>query len=469
MVPVRGVVSPRYLTLPDGVASLRPAEEALAFGREIGLDLDEYQEFVLRGALGERADGRWAASTVVDVEPRQNGKNETLTLRQLAGLVLWGESLQIHTAHKFDTAKEHAQRVFQIVEENERLDRLVKHIHRSNQETELRFKDGARLRFLARGTGGGRGFAKAQLIVLDEAMRILGGMLGAIIPTMSASAHRQLWVLSSAPLETPESDELRRICIRGRAGAPRMAYFEACADPDDDPHDERTWAKANPAYGRRIFAEAIEDELTTMSPEEFEQERLGIWNDDEDADLVIPAAAWAACCDHKSGPVGRLEFALDVDEDRAHASFAVAAVSPRGGTHVEIVDYRPGTEWVVARAVELQARWGGSLVLIARSPAASLRTELEQARVRVVEASSAQHLEACGGFYDAVVQGQIRHHDQTSLNIAVRAAERKYSGDAWVWDRRSSLTDISPLVAVTMARWLLEQPEANREVFVAWG
>lgn len=454
MVPAD--VSPRYLTLPSGAPS-QAAHEAIDLASLCGLDLDEHQRLVLGGACQEREPGRWAAFEVGVIEPRQNGKGSILEAREIAGLFLWGERLIIHTAHEFKTAEEHSMRVFALVEENESLSRRVKHIYRSNSKVELRLKDGARLRFLARSSGSGRGFAAADLLVLDEAYSLQSQMMAAVVPPLSTRPNAQLWYTSSAPLQTEESAVLRKFCRRGRQGSPRIAYYEWCADPEDDQDDPATWKKANPALGVRITEEFVESERVILG-EEWERERLGIWVDTEHSgELVIAEEAWAACRDEKSGPVGPVAFALDVAPSRSMAAFAVAGTSGRGGAHVEVVDYQPGTGWLVDRAKSLHEKWGGALAVASGSPAASLIEELEKARVPVVEVSPADHAAACGRLFDAVTDRQVRHLGQMWLDEAVGGAARKYYGDAWLWARRQSSVDISPLVACTLALWAYEQ------------
>jgi hypothetical protein len=56
---------------------------------------------------------------------------------------------------------------------------------------------------------------------------------------------------------------------------------------------------------------------------------------------------------------------------------------------------------------------------------------------------------------DAMTQGTAVHRDQTDLTAAVTGARSRRVGDAWAIDRTASLTDASPLVAVTLARWAL--------------
>ena len=49
------------------------------------------------------------------------------------------------------------------------------------------------------------------------------------------------------------------------------------------------------------------------------------------------------------------------------------------------------------------------------------------------------------------------HLGQSELDAAVANADRRNYDDAWLWSRRTSETDISPLVAVTLAHWVARQ------------
>jgi hypothetical protein len=72
--------------------------------------------------------------------------------------------------------------------------------------------------------------------------------------------------------------------------------------------------------------------------------------------------------------------------------------------------------------------------------------------------------------FDAVVAGDVAHAPDPDLDVAVAGASKRARGDAWVWDRRSSAVDVSPLSAVTLARWGAVGPEASvAEPFVVWG
>ena len=60
---------------------------------------------------------------------------------------------------------------------------------------------------------------------------------------------------------------------------------------------------------------------------------------------------------------------------------------------------------------------------------------------------------ACGGFHDSVVQRRVVHLGQGVLDTAVEGSKQRTLGDAWAWSRRSSRTNLAPLVAVTLAHY----------------
>lgn len=243
-----------------------------------------------------------------------------------------------------------------------------------------------------------------------------------------------------------------------------LAYAEFCADDGADPADPASWAQANPSYPVLITDDAIASLRSTLDGElgGFERECLGIWHDpSDDVDQVIPAEKWAGCVNLASALVGAPSIALEVSEDRQWSSFvAVGQSSLAPVPHGEFVDYKPGTDWVVARAVELQAAHGGALVIRKASPAASLLTELEKAGVDVVEVSTEEHAKACGQLFDLIVNGRFVHRDEPAMNYAVRHAVRRDYGDAWVWSQKRSTVDVSPLVGLTTAAFVHGQPKA---------
>jgi len=439
--------------------------EAAELAESAGLILDEWQRYALDVALGERADGQWAAFEVGMVVSRQNGKGSVLEARELAGLFLFGEELILHSAHEFKTAQEAFRRVLSLVENTDHLRKRVARVRTSHGEEGIELVGGARLRFVARSTGSGRGFS-GDCVILDEAYNLGAEAMAALLPTLSARPNPQLWYTSSAPMST--STQLHRVRRRAlEGGDARLAFLEWSAEEADDEDDPATWARANPALGIRIGAEFVESERAAMPPEVFRRERLGI-PDLAPEDLqgrVIPEAVWESSRDPASQVAGPVAFAVDVTPDRSFA--AVVAVGRRadGRVHVETVDHLPHTGWVVERMAELTSRHPHvGVALDPAGPAGSLIPELTTRGLTPRLVTSRGLAQSCGRLLDLAVDDQLRHLGQPTLSSAVEQAVRRPLGDAWAWTRSGSGADICPLVAATVAVWLLFEVEADPPV-----
>lgn len=448
--PLVGVQRPRVEHVPDYVSSA--GEEAIEFCDSVGLHLDPWQRHVITQSLGERRDGKWAAFEVAALIPRQNGKGALLEARELAGLFLFGEQLLLHSAHEFKTAAEAFRRVLFHIENNADLRKRVKKVRTSHGDEGVELTNGARLRFVARSTGSGRGFS-GDTVILDEAYNLSSDGMSALLPTLSARPNPQIWYTSSAGMES--SDQLRRVRDRGLNGeGKRLAYFEWSSAPDVDLDDRQAWAQANPALGIRITEEFIESERDAMDDLGFSRERLGIWFDPS-AMMVIDGRKWAELADPTSKAAGPLVFAVDATPDRSGAAIAVAGRREDGLGHVEVVESRGmhGTSWVLPRLEELYKRWSPqALVLDPASAAGAWLPALQERGIEPVLVTGREMAQACGALYEDVVENSaFRHLDQPQLNAALSGARKRPVGDAWGWHRRDSGIDISPLVAATLA------------------
>jgi hypothetical protein len=441
-------------------------DAAVQFAAEAGLFLDPWQQEVLRGSMGVVKGGKWAARNVGLLVPRQNGKGSVLEARELFGLFVLGEPLIIHSAHQFDTSQEHFLRMRDLIDGNPDLAKHVKPVGgfmTANGKESINLRNGCRLKFKARSSGSARGFS-CDLLVLDEAMILSEKALAAMSPTSGARKNPQTWFTSSAG--TPESDALWRLVERGRSKTKRLAYFEWGCQTGVDASDPANWAAANPGLGYRLPVDELENEFFTLTPDDFAREHLGIWDDQAENPF---ATAWKSRAHPTSDIVGVPTYALEVAEDRSWACVAAAGDDLDGVLHVAMGRYSQGTGWVVPFLADLASRRRVRVVVQPSSPAGSLISELEARRVTVVKASLDDYRSACGQIYDLVTDsGLIRHSAQQGLEIAVREAEKKPSGDAWVWNRRNPSTDITPLPAVTLAAWGARQKPARSGRFVAF-
>ena len=463
-----GSQTPRIVSSPPSAVSA--GDEAVELAAHAGLVLDPWQQLCLTEGLGATADGQWSAFQVAIEVSRQNGKGGVLEARELAGLFLLGERLIIHTAHEFATSLEAYRRILELIESTPDLDRRVFKVMRSNQDRGIELKTGQRLIFKARSRGGGRGFS-GDCVILDEAFELPVAAHGALLPTLSARPNPQVWYASSAVNQKvhPHGVVLSQLRSRALAGDdPSLCYLgwsvdedEYYADPATVAVDPQFWAVANPGMGIRITPEYIGNEQRGMDPETFATERLGVgdWPDpDGDAAQVIPRETWDGLADVNSQPEGKVAFAVDVNPERSYAAIGVAGKRADGRKHLEVVEHKAGTRWVVGAMLKLVELWGPCAVVVdGNGPAASLIPELVEAGFEpksdgglLVKASTEDMKQACGGLFDEALSDGLRHMGQSMLDGAMRAARKRDRGDAWTWARESG-ADISPLVAVTLA------------------
>lgn len=450
------------------------ADDAVDLAALAGLTMDPWQEHVLRASLGERKDGRWSAFRTALVVPRQNGKNAILEARELAGLLLFGERVIVHTAHEFKTANNSMIALMNRIKACE----LIEYVRGGagvTSDTDIRDIDGFKtgnqpsitmkvnkkdhiLQFAARSSGSGRGFT-GDLVVLDEAYALKSSEMAALLPTMSAksiSGNPQLWFTSSAGM--PESDLLAGLREQGMSrSADRLAYFEWSADENSDPLDKESWYEANPALGYRISEEYIQDEYDTFmvvdAIEEFKRERLGIWAK-LGGESVFPAGVWSDLADTKSTPGPTLVFAVEVAGKRESASISLLSYRADELVHAEVIDNRLGTSWIGSRLRELRDKWSpAAIVAIAGGHVDSLIPAWKREGVRVKLIKWADYVQACGVVFDWITQRKLRHLDDPVLNAAVEGVKQTFTRDnaSWYWSRKNSDVDITALVALTVA------------------
>jgi hypothetical protein len=461
------------MVLPAGDVSLDEADAAIELWEHYKRrELDLGQRLDVYVMMATRPDGLWAADVTGHEKPRQNGKGDSIEVVELWDLTQRAARI-LHTIHDAVLlATETQSRMITLLEGHPDLRRLIARAWKGTGQQMIELRNGGIIWYRTRTGGGARGIDEVDRVVVDEAQHAELEHLAAITPTQAVSANPQLNALGTGGLEGKSGWwwSLRKQ-TKGDTPA-RFGYVGFSAQPweideagrvtlgEVDPYDKATWWDTNEAlHSGRISEEYLDRQLRILTPVPFAQEHLCVWAPppDEMGGRIIPVAAWDACRDERSGihDGAPASFAIDVTPERDWSSIGAAGDSLRGGTHVEIVEHRPGTEWVVARAKQIQDNNGGSFAVSAGSPAAALIVDLEAAGVRVVQVSNQDHAQACGSFFDAVMQQAVRHLGTPELDAAVAGADRTFYGDAWLWSRRKS-TVVSPLVAVTLAKRLHE-------------
>ena len=452
-VELQGVQVPRVRHAPQVRQSAW--EDVADLAAAYGLTLDPWQENVLQAGMGERSDGRWAANRVGVSVPRQNGKGAIIEARELAGLLLFGEQVLIHSAHEQKTARIGFERLLSYFENFDDLRRRVKQVIRALNRESIELKTGQKLSFLARSKGSGRGFS-ADLLVLDEAQILADATWAAVLPAISARPNPQAWLFGTPPTPLDDGEVFTRFRQAGLEGKDtRLAWCEWSAPDDCDRGSMQAASEGNPALGIRIMAETVEDERSSMDVETYARERLGMWDASAGASLVIDRESWDRRADENSRAESRKVVAVDVNPERSRASVGLAGLRADGSGHVELWEQRNGTGWVVPFLTDLWALNADLLAVVVdeASPAATLIPDLRAAGLTVVTMVTRDVQQACGAFYDGVANGRLWHTGQPQLWASLAGAAKRMLGDRWAWNRKTTASDITPTVAVTYAYW----------------
>lgn len=452
--------------------------EAAELAAAAGLVADFWQARAVELLLAFRDDRKWVCRDYCEWVARQNGKGGILEIRVLAGLFLLDEKLILWSAHEYKTAQEAFRRVWALIKNLGRpftrrgseyvdVDGLTVKVNQTNGEEGFEILEtGQRLKFVARSKGSGRGFS-GDLIIIDEAFAFTFAQQEALGPTLRARPNPQVIYTSSPPLDGVTGEVMFKLRKRAESDAPgRLGYRDWGAgstleDLAEMPEAERTawlddrarWYATNPALGVRVTEEAMQDDRDGMSDSGFAREILGVWPKPvESAGGTIDPDTWADRLDAESKLPGRVRFALDTSPDRSNSTVAVAGRRADGRFHVEVIDAKPGTGWVVARTAELYRRWDcGPVGIDPRSAAGAFIQPLIEAGVEVELITTAELGQATGEFIDAITNDQLRHLGQQSLTTAVLGGQLRPLGDAYAWARRDASVDITPLVAASLA------------------
>jgi hypothetical protein len=455
---------PRVHLAPS--AASPDVDDALFLADRYGLVLEPWQRLVLSDWLA-RSGGRYASLRCGLAVPRQNGKNAIIEVRELFGMVELGERI-LHTAHEVKTARKAFKRLRHFFGEKvddpaarfPELNALVTEIRSVNGQEAIVLSNGGSVEIVARSKGSGRGFT-VDALILDEAQDLADEDLEALLPTTSsAPLGNPQWIFTGTPPGPKVAgDVFQRQRETALLGAGRHCWHEWSLEAEDladvDLNDRDLWAEHNPALaGGRLQLEVAEGERQTMDDEGFARERLGWWRPGA-ASAVVSPALWSSLHDPTSTALDPVVFAVAVTPMQDAASISISGRRSDGLAHLEVVDSRPGTGWVVDRLSELVAKWRpAAVVLDGSGPAGSLLPSLSERGVEVTKASMSDYAQACGAFYDAAVNRQVRHLSQLEFDKAVAAGRKRPLSDRWAWGRKGS-ADITPLEAATLALWAL--------------
>lgn len=425
----------------------------------LGAPFMDWQAMVADVGCELLPNGNPAYNEVIVTVPRQSGKTTLFFCWQLDRCMSWPKLPQrsAFTAHTGKDARDKWLDELLPSLEASKLSAIVKDISRANGQEGLSFITGSLIRILSTSAASGHSKTLDQA-VMDEIWHDLDDRREqGLRPAMITRPDRQLLVCSTAGTDASvvynRKVAVGRKAVREDTGR-GVAYFEWSAPDDWDPADQDSWWGFMPALGSTIAPEDIEVERQSMEPEEF---RRAYGNRaTRSVDRLIAADSWAAVVDADAKPEGRVKFGVDVSEDRGSAS--IVAVDSEGT--FELVEHRAGVDWVVERANELAKTHGTYLYIDETGPASVLLRDLRPVKAL----PRGEVLRACAALYDAIIEDRVTFRADSYFDEAIAGVVKREVGDLWGWSRKASVTDITPLMAATLAYAVRESVYEGRGI-----
>lgn len=410
---------------------------------KLGQPFMPWQRYVADVAC-ELEKGLPAYREVIVTVPRQSGKTSLFLSWQVDRCLSWGRPQR--SAFTAQTGKDARDKwldeLFPLIRSSQ-LSPLVRQINEGMGNESIKWKTGSLIRLLSTSASSGHSKTLHQA-VMDEIWHDVDDRREqGLRPAMLTVPDAQLLVCSTAGTQasTVYSRKVRigRDAVAEDSGK-GVAYFEWSAPDGWDPADEESWWEFMPALGHTITPEVVAVERAAMEPAEF---RRAYGNRSTgSADLVIPSDVWQRVCSSTAEPAAPLRFGMDVAEDRSSA-----AISAFGSGVVELVDHRSGTGWVAERCNQLTSAHGGSVALDFKGPAGVLADSIDNCE----RLSGPQVVQACVSMFDRIAEATVTFRQDSMFDAAVEGVVKKLIGDNFVWSRRASMADVTPLMAASLA------------------
>ncbi|MCQ9367350.1 hypothetical protein NQ036_03695 [Brevibacterium sp. 91QC2O2] len=448
-----------HLVIPSGITTTAwpgVRDRCASFG----VGFDRWQTGIGQVALGKRETGKYAAGIggVVMSIPRQVGKTYLIGWMLFALATILPKLTIIWTAHRTRTADE----TFMDMSAMAKRRRAAKHvanIRSGNGRQEIEFTNGSRILFGARESGFGRGFAKVDVLVLDEAQILSEKAMEDMVPATNAAPNGLVFMMGTPPRPTDPGEVFTNRRQKALDGNENTLYVEMSADKDANPDDRRQLRKANPSYPHRTSEEAIQRMRDLLGPDSFKREGLGIWDETLKRKHPIPKARW----DKLRGTPpdeGIDAFGIRFSADGAEVALAAARRDPDGQLFVEGIRSAPmsaGTQWLVDFLVDRKDT-AAQFVIDGRNGVGYLVEALREEGVRnkrlIWTPTADQVITAHTMFLEAVKQGTLSHSGQPELDAQVEGAGRRAIGKAggWGWEAPED-GSVTLLEAATTAAW----------------
>jgi hypothetical protein len=471
-----GVQTPRIHSKLNDLPS--KGQDMIDLATELGINLMEWQKFVCIHGHKVRPDGRWHASELGLIMARQQGKSTLMMLRILTGMFVWGEGLQLASAHRLTTSLETFRQIVGLIETNPRLEKEVKKIRWQHGAEEIELFGNRRFVVKA-ANNAARGLSKPETIHLDELREYKDeDAWSSMRYSMMAAKNPQVWIYSSAgDQHSVILNKLRERALASATTNDPIGWFEWSAEPDAPillPSGEINWdafAQANPSLGITIHPDNLKAVINDP-PDIVRTEVLAQWVDTINS--AIDAQKWGLCQIDPIplDPEAPTWLGLDLSPDRKFG--ALVATQKLSGERFNLVllhtwsnDYSLNDLAVANDIAPYVRRYNTQTVAYSKRTAQAVASRLVPAGIPITDMDGAIYAESCDRWLGAINSHRLQHGGQEELTQQTLSAAKLPFGDgSWVIGRRASRVAVCAAVASALATYFATQPETEIDIQV---
>jgi phage terminase large subunit-like protein len=471
-----GVQTPRIHSKLNDLPS--KGQEMIDFATELGINLMDWQKFVCIHGHKVRPDGRWAHSELGLIMARQQGKSTLMMLRILTGMFVWGEGLQLASAHRLTTSLETFRQIVALMEANPKLEKEVKKIRWQHGAEEIELFGNRRFVVKA-ANNAARGLSKPETIHLDELREYKDeDAWSSMRYSMMAAKNPQVWIYSSAgDQHSVILNKLRERALVSATTNDPIGWFEWSAEPDAPillPSGEMNWpafAQANPSLGITIHPDNLKAVINDP-PDIVRTEVLAQWVDTINS--AIDAQKWGLC---QTDPIPldpdkETWFGLDLSPDRKFGALVATQKLPGEKFNLVLLhtwsnDYSINDLAVANDIAPYVRKYNVQTVAYSKRTAQAVASRLVPAGIPITDMDGAIYAESCDRWLGAINSHRLQHGGQDELTQqTLSAAKLPYGDGSWIIGRRASRVAVCAAVASALATYFATQQETEIDIQV---
>lgn len=455
----------RHLVMPSGIVTTAWPLVARQL-RKMGTPVDTWQQGLMTAILAKRENGIYACGiggATISI-PRQTGKTYTIGALIFALCSANPNTLVLWSAHRVKTHNE-TFKSMNTMADRSGVKPFIKRVLTGANSEAVEFTNGSRILFGARADGFGRGFAKVDIVVLDEAQILTEAAMEDMVPATNAAPNGLVLMMGTPPRPGDPGEVFTNRRAAALSGKDEnILYVEMSADKGANIDDRKQWAIANPSFPGRTTETAILRMRSLLGSEDsFKREGLGIWDEEALAKKAIKYATW----EKRGIPAvdvpreGVRVFAARFSVDGSAVALAAAIRPESGPVHIEGIKQAPtseGTVWLLDWLLERREN-AAQIVIEGKSGVGYLVQALRDNKIpaKVIITPNVEQVTAAHSMFEAAInQGDMTHREegQELLDEQVEAAEKRKIGPngGFGWQAPEG-ESVALLDAATYAYW----------------